>query len=309
MSEQDKNAAQIHQVVQTFYDTCKTGKGFDRLKPLFHDQVVFMPPGLSAHVQGRDICLKTYEDACSSMTFHKLEASEEHIDIYGQTAMMAYKYDCIFEFQGKKHEDDGHEILMLLQEDGDWKLAWRTLIPGSRKSETCPVEEAKAAEQAGASQHQHIKATCLDLMSQSLTCQLTTIDEDGFPHTTAMNNLRCTREYPSLVDVHKNDSNDFLLYMSTSNQSNKMARMLANPKVSAYFCDSDNIVGLMLGGEIEVITDQDLKNRIWQKGWTMYYPNGPEGPEYGVIRLTPRVAKGWHKNGPFEIRLGTGSQG
>ena len=55
--------------------------------------------------------------------------------------------------------------------------------------------------------------------------------------------------------------------------------------------------------EIEIITDQKLKNRIWQKGWTMYYPNGSEGPEYGAIKLAPKVVKGWCRNGPFEIIL------
>jgi general stress protein 26 len=58
----------------------------------------------------------------------------------------------------------------------------------------------------------------------------------------------------------------------------------------------------MLGGQIEIITDQKLKNRIWQKGWTMYYPSGPEGPEYGVLKLTPSIVKGWCK-GTFEIKL------
>jgi general stress protein 26 len=52
-----------------------------------------------------------------------------------------------------------------------------------------------------------------------------------------------------------------------------------------------------------VIEDQPLKERIWRDGWTMYYPNGPQGPEYGVIKLAPRIAKGWSRNQPFEIEV------
>ena len=48
---------------------------------------------------------------------------------------------------------------------------------------------------------------------------------------------------------------------------------------------------------------EDLKQRIWQKGWTMYYPNGPEGPEYGVLRLAPTIARGWLQGRPFEFKL------
>jgi general stress protein 26 len=186
-----------------------------------------------------------------------------------------------------------------VRNDKDWQMAWRTLIPGSRQIEKCPTEEG----QAGVQVSKDVKQTCLSLMSNMPVCHLTTIDSAGFPHTSAMNNLRYAKEYPSLVNLYEEEDNDFVLYMSTSMQSPKMTRMKANPKVSVYFCDANQLVGLMLGGEIEIITDQKLKNRIWQKGWTMYYPNGPEGPEYGVVKLAPSVVKGWCQNGPFEIKL------
>ena len=122
-----------------------------------------------------------------------------------------------------------------------------------------------------------------------------------------MNNLRCVKNYPSLVPVHAECDNDLALYMSTSVNSPKMTRMQSNPKVCVYFCDPDQIIGLMLGGEIEIVTDPRLKNRIWQEGWTMYYPNGPEGPEYGVIKLAPATVKGWCRNTTFELELGDAS--
>jgi general stress protein 26 len=290
---------QIWQIVQAINRTCIEGKGFEKLNPYFHDEVVMVSPGLATHAKGRDTCLRSYEDACSQMKFHKLDASDEHINTYGDTAVAYYKYECIWEFQGKKFDDTGHEILVFVRNSKDWQMAWRTLIPGSRQIEKCPAEE----EQTGAQVSNDIKQTCLSLITNTAVCQLTTIDSNGFPHTSAMYNLRCARQYPSLVDLYKEEDKDFVIYMSTGMQSPKMARMKANPKVSVYFCDANQLVGLMLGGEIEIITNQELKNRIWQKGWTMYYPNGPEGPEYGVIKLVPSIAKGRAKNGPFEIKL------
>ena len=294
---------QLMEIVRTINKTCVEGKGFDKLAPFFHDDVVVVPPGFTSRAEGRDVCLKSYEDACSQMTFEKLDASEEQVDLYDSTAVVSYKYDCIWESKGKRLEDDGREILVCVQEGQDWKIAWRTLIPGQRQIEPCPTQEAKA----GAEVCEDIGETCRSLMTAMPACYLTTMDADGFPHTTAMLNLRCAKEFPSLVELHEDSEDPFLLYLSTSMQSGKMARMQTNPKVSAYFCDPDQIVGLMLGGEIEIITDQDLKNRVWQEGWTMYYPNGPEGPEYGVIRLVPKVAKGWNQNGPFKLKLGGSS--
>ncbi|MHC4520018.1 MAG: pyridoxamine 5'-phosphate oxidase family protein [Planctomycetota bacterium] len=290
---------QLWQMVQTINRTCREGKGFDRLAGFFRDNVVVVPPGFTARAEGKAVCLKSYEDACSKMAFEKLEASDQQIDVFGSTAVVAYKYDCIWEYRGKKLEDDGHEILVCTQDDGTWKIAWRTLLPGSRQAQDCPMEESEGSDAAGT----NITQVCLDLMRAAPACYLTTIDADGFPHTTAMLNLRDERQFPSLAEVHEDSDNGFLLYMTTSVQSPKMARLESNPKVSAYFCDPDQIVGLMLGGEIEVVADQELKSRIWQEGWTMYYPNGPEGPEYGVIKLAPTVAKGWCKNAPFEFEL------
>ncbi len=148
-----------------------------------------------------------------------------------------------------------------------------------------------------------VRQTCLNLITNTLVCQLTTIDSAGYPQTTAMYNLRCAQKYSSLVDLFKGQENDFMIYLSTGMQSPKMVRMKANPKVSVYFCAPDQLLGVMLGGEIEVITDQQLKNRIWQKDWTMYYPSGPEGPEYGIIKLVPKVVRGWSKSGPLEVKI------
>jgi general stress protein 26 len=47
---------------------------------------------------------------------------------------------------------------------------------------------------------------------------------------------------------------------------------------------------------------KQTKDLIRHKGWTMYYPNGPEGPEYGVIKLLPSIVKGWCQNGPFSLK-------
>ena len=59
----------------------------------------------------------------------------------------------------------------------------------------------------------------------------------------------------------------------------------------------------MLGGDIEIVQDPGLKARLWQEGWSLYYPSGPEGPEYGILRLKPVIAKGWYQAGPFELKL------
>jgi general stress protein 26/ketosteroid isomerase-like protein len=291
--------SEIITIIRSINEACVQGKDFDKLSRLFHEDVVMVHPGFSARATGRDMCLRSYEDACSQMTFERLEGSDEQIDVYGSTAVVAYKYDCVWEFQGKKHTGDGREILVFAKDGQKWQVVWRTLIPGSRQTEVCPTEEAKAHVVIS----EDIRQTCLSLLTATEACYLTTIDADGHPCTTAMNNLQCARLYPSLAWLQAEQKDDFVLHLTTGMQSGKIARLRANPKASVYFCDPDQIIGFTLAGAVEIVTDQQLKNRIWQKGWTLYYPNGPEGPEYGIIRLVPRIARGWCQTGPFQFEL------
>jgi len=289
---------QLLGVVRAINDTFMRGNEFDKLASFFHDAAVIPTRDFASHVRGRDTCLKYYADACSQMKVRALTTSGEQIDRFGPTAVLSYKYDCVWEYKGKTFTDDGREILVFVQDGENWKIAWRTMIPGSRRMESIPKEQEPSCNVEGS-----VKEICLDLMASSAVCELTTIDADGFPHTTAMNNLRCASEYPSLRELYEDQDNELLLYLSTSMYSDKMACIQANPKVSVYFCIPNQFTGLMLGGRIEVITDRTLKNRIWQQGWTIYYPNGPEGPEYGVLRLAPTMARGWLQGRPFELKL------
>lgn len=289
----------IWQTVLRINETCKQGTGFDTLKPYFHENVAIYPPGFQHRAQGRETCLKSYEDACSQMTFQKLDALDEHIDIFGSTAVVSYQYDCVWEYKDKTLSDVGHEILVLSKEGGEWKIVWRTLVVGSREAESCPMEEG---ESTPASDTMDVRTICSNMMTHLPVCHLTTLDGEGYPQTTAMLNLRCAKEYPSIVPLYDQADNRFQLYMTTSMASNKMARLQANPKVSVYYCDPLQIVGFMLSGDIVVETDQTIKDTIWQDGWTIYYPNGPQGPEYGVIKLVPRLVKGWCRNQAFEFQ-------
>jgi general stress protein 26/ketosteroid isomerase-like protein len=299
MSHQDEAKDKIFNVVEKINLAFKCGVGFKDLKPFLHDDAVLALPGFIARVQGREACLRAYEDTCSQMKIEKLDASDEHVDVYGTTAVVSYKYNCTWGYRDRRLDDEGHEIMVFVRDGQDWRMAWRTLIPGSCQVEVCPTQEAQAAKPSG----MDVRQLCLNIMSTTVVCDLATIDEHGFPHVTTINNLRCAKEYPNLVKLHEESNNPFTIYMSTNMQSHKMARMQTNRKASVSFCDEAGRIGFMLGGEIEIITDQALKNRVWQKGWTMHYPGGPESPEYGLIRLKPRAIEGWCRNHRFEIRI------
>jgi len=138
------------------------------------------------------------------------------------------------------------------------------------------------------------KQLSLELMEIAETAYLT-IDHNDFPQTRAMLNLRRKGQFPGLTTLFDKHQEDFLPYFTTNTSSPKIDQIKKNPKVSVYYCKPDEWRGLMLGGEIKIITDKDVKEAIWQEGWEMYYPNGIHDPDYTILCLRPIVAKYYHQ--------------
>jgi len=152
-------------------------------------------------------------------------------------------------------------------------------------------------------EEKELKKVCLNLMETANVVYLSTIGSDGFPYTRIMSNLRNKKENPGLVEMFEQYKDDFVVHFITSKSSVKMQQIRANPKVSAYLCNQGEFHMLMLGGEIEEVTEQEFKKQLWQDGWEIHWPGGADDPEFTVLRLSPDFAKGWYKEGPFEFKL------
>ena len=147
------------------------------------------------------------------------------------------------------------------------------------------------------------KQVSMELMKTAEAACLSTIDDNGFPQTRVMGNLRNTEQYPGLTKLFSELNDDFLTYLTTSKSSAKMQQIRDNPKVSLYFCNCAEFHTLLLVGCAEEVTDQEFKKQLWQDGWEMYWPGGPNSDEYVVLKLLPDFAKGWYKEGAFEFKL------
>ena len=156
-------------------------------------------------------------------------------------------------------------------------------------------------------EEKELKQACLNLMEKVDVVYLSTVDSNGFPHTRIMSNLRDKKQHPNLAKMFEQHKEDFLIYMVTSSSSAKMQQIRANPKVSVYLGVYTEVPSdfqcLMLCGEIKEVSDQQLKEQLWQSGWEMFWQGGVDDPEYTVLRLMPAFARGGYKESPFEFEL------
>lgn len=111
------------------------------------------------------------------------------------------------------------------------------------------------------------------MADKSSTVFLSYIDGEGFPVTKAM--LR-PRERQGIRTF----------WFSTNTSSNKVKFFRENPKASIYFVDKRFFRGVSLIGSVEILETKEAKERIWEKGDTLYYKGGVTDPDYCVLKFT-----------------------
>ena len=101
------------------------------------------------------------------------------------------------------------------------------------------------------------------------------VDEEGYPNVKAMLKPRI-----------RNGIKEF--YFSTNTSSMRVRQYQENPNASIYFYHKGLVkyVGVMLKGKMEVLTDQETKNMIWEKGDTIFYKKGVTDSDYCVLKFT-----------------------
>ena len=118
---------------------------------------------------------------------------------------------------------------------------------------------------------------------------LSTIDENGYPSTRAMLNLRNKKQYPHLIPMYGKESNEFTIYLTTNTSSAKIKEIENNSKAAVYFCNPESFMGTMLQGKIEIVTSKEFKHHGFAKGIDLFYrdkstiPNGDFWAGYSYL--------------------------
>lgn len=148
------------------------------------------------------------------------------------------------------------------------------------------------------------RESCIQLMARAWPVYVATIDGRGRPRVRALFNLRNEEHFPDLVPVFSDHDEDMMLLFTTNTSSAKVQELRANPAVAAYYSVPEESWGLMLAGDAELVTDDDVRRALWQEGWERYYPGGHADPDHTVLRLMPVEARGWYRTATFEFDVG-----
>lgn len=121
-----------------------------------------------------------------------------------------------------------------------------------------------------------------NLIDKAPFSQICYLDDEGYPLTKAM--LK-PREREGIK----------VFWFTTNTSSNKVKAFKRTPKASIYFVDKRFFRGVNLIGTVEVLETAEAKERIWQEGDTLYYPEGVTDPDYCVLRFTATKGRFYSK--------------
>ena len=116
-----------------------------------------------------------------------------------------------------------------------------------------------------------------EMLQKSEVVVLTSINQEGYPRPVPMSMVKA--EGISTV------------WMSTGNDSWKTIDFRNNPKGGlCFYAQGDSVC---MTGDVEVITDADIKQELWQDWFINHFPGGPTDPNYVILKFEANHATYW----------------
>lgn len=119
---------QIRRILKKINDAWVTGHP-EALEDYFHQDMVIVRPGFGARGTGRRACVESYREFISHATIHQFKESDHHIDLWGDTAVVTYRFQLEYQMAGEEHRDSGVDLFVFTREKGRWLAVWRTILP------------------------------------------------------------------------------------------------------------------------------------------------------------------------------------
>jgi ketosteroid isomerase-like protein len=106
----------------------------DKLGQFFHEDMVIVNPDLAKMGEGRRECVRSYIDFASQAKTTSYKESDFEIKVWGNTAMVNYRFDISYEMEGKEYNDIGRDVFIFSRDDkdGKWLAVWRMIVPAQK---------------------------------------------------------------------------------------------------------------------------------------------------------------------------------
>ena len=115
-------------------------------------------------------------------------------------------------------------------------------------------------------------------------CMLTTIDEEGDPHSRPMS---------SNGDIDPNGD----LWFFTAASSLKVDEVTNSPKVNVSFADPENQRYVSVTGVARLVRDREKIDELWRPQFKIWFPKGKDDPEVALLCVSLEKGEYWDSPG------------
>ena len=112
-----------------------------------------------------------------------------------------------------------------------------------------------------------------ELIEKETVSFISSVDEDGYPNTKAM-----------LAPCKKEKIKSF--YWHTNSSSMRIEQYRNNQKACIYFCDKEDVKGVMLKGTMEILDNKEIKEELWKDEYSIFYVGGKDGGDFIILKFT-----------------------
>ena len=112
------------------------------------------------------------------------------------------------------------------------------------------------------------------LISTARFAVFITIDQQGFPHARVIDPLPPCKKFDEI-------------WIGTNRYTRKVSHLLGNPRSSLIYFDSSSLGFAYISGLGSLVDDPQVKADKFASGWWLFYPEGPSGPRFLLIRFVP----------------------
>lgn len=119
-----------------------------------------------------------------------------------------------------------------------------------------------------------------DMIKDIDFCMLTTIDEQGDPHSRPMS---------SNGDIDPNGD----LWFFTGLSSHKVSEVERSPKVNVSFADPENQRYVSVSGIAQLVRDPRKIEELWRPQFKMWFPKGKDDPDVALLKISLERGEYW----------------
>ena len=100
----------------------------EELVPMVHSEIVTVLPDFAGRIQGREDFLAGFRDFRQNATIQEFREHDHQVDVAGDTAVVTFRYDMVYERSGKRYHATGRDLWVLQKQGGTWIAVWRTML-------------------------------------------------------------------------------------------------------------------------------------------------------------------------------------